>query len=110
MRGSESVYERNVRASSATAEDNFDEAVDDEADPCVDEDSEIQAERFVTGGGGQVWYENEKVEKAAEDDGGELLEEAGEHRVTFNFEIQQRPARVYVASGILRDGAPGEFW
>jgi len=32
-------------------------------------------------GRGQMWHEDEKVEQAANDDGGELLEETREHGI-----------------------------
>ena len=36
-------------------------------------------------GGGKVRHENEEVEEAAKEDGGDLLEEAGEHDGSSNF-------------------------
>jgi hypothetical protein len=78
LRGSAKLEEIGAPASSGTAEDKFDEAVNDEADPGIDEQTPVETEGLVAGGLGQVGHQNEEVEEAAEDDGGELLEEAEE--------------------------------
>ena len=62
----------------SSAEDEFDQAVNHEADPSVDEDSEVETKWFVAGGCGQVGHEDEEVQEAADDDGGELFDEAAE--------------------------------
>ena len=68
----------------ASAEGEFDEAVEDEADPSIDEKSPIKTKGFVARGRRKMRHKDEEVEQAAEDDGGELFEEAGErlHRGT----------------------------
>ena len=64
------------------AEDELDEAVEDEADPAVDEQAPVEAIGLVARGWRQVRHEDEEVEQAAEEDCGELFEEAGEHGVS----------------------------
>jgi hypothetical protein len=57
-------------------EDEFDEAVENEADPEIDQQSPVEAVGSVTRGWGQMRHEYEEVEQAAKEDGGELFEEA----------------------------------
>jgi len=61
------------------AEDEFDETVEGEAHPGIDEQAPVEVVRFVTRGRWEVRHEDEEIEQAAEDDGGGLLEEAGAH-------------------------------
>jgi hypothetical protein len=63
-------------------EDEFDEAVEEEADPRVDQKAPVETVGFVTRGWGKVRHEYEEVEQAAKDDGSGLFEEAGEHGST----------------------------
>ena len=56
----------------------FDQAIDDEADPGVYEDSEVESKWLVASGRRQVRHEDEEVEQAADEDSGKLLEESGE--------------------------------
>jgi hypothetical protein len=63
------------------AEDEFDEAVEDEADPGVDQKAPVETVGLVLCGRGQVRHEGEEVEQAAEDDGDELFQKAGHRSV-----------------------------
>jgi len=62
-------------------DDEFDEAVEDEADPGVDQQAPVEVEGLVAGGRGQVRHEDEEVEQAAEEDGGELFENSASHDI-----------------------------
>jgi hypothetical protein len=55
----------------------FDEAVEEEADPRVDQKAPVETVGFVLRGRREMWHEDEEVEQAAKHDGGELFEEAG---------------------------------
>ena len=68
------------------AEDEFDEAVDDEADPSVDKQAPVEAIWLMTRRRGKVWHEDEEVEQAANEDGGELFEEAVGHGLRESVE------------------------
>ena len=70
---------RTERGLGLAAEDEFDKAVENEADPGVDKQAPIETVRLMTCGGRKVWHEDEEVEQAAEDDGSGLLEKAGAH-------------------------------
>jgi hypothetical protein len=67
------------------AKKKFDETVEDEADPGVDEKAQVELVRLVSRGCGQMWHEDKEIEQASEGDGGELLEQAGEHGVSFKL-------------------------
>ena len=74
-----------MRGLGSAPEGEFEEAVEDEADPSEDEQSPVEAEGLVARCRGKVRHENEEVEEAAKEDGGDLLEEAGEHDGSSNF-------------------------
>ena len=61
------------------AEDEFDEAVDHEADPEVHEQSPVEMVGSVARGRWQMWGQYKGIEQAADDDGGELFEQAARH-------------------------------
>ena len=83
-------------ALSPEAQGEFDEAVDDQAEPGEDQQAPVEAEGLVLGRKGKMRHEDEEVEEAAEDDGGELFEEAREHGEkfqvsSFKFQAEQIP-------------------
>jgi tRNA nucleotidyltransferase (CCA-adding enzyme) len=73
-------------------EDEFDEAVDYETDPEIDEQAPIEMVGSVARGWWQVGDEDEEIEQVADEDGGELLEEAGEH--SFRNSVEDGASRV----------------
>jgi len=83
-----------LRGLGSAPEGEFEEAVEDEADPSEDEQSPVEAEGLMLRGGWKMRHEDEKVEQAAKEDGDELAKEAGEHfRVQFqvlNFQFQDK--------------------
>jgi len=68
------------------AEEQFDEAVEDEADPGVDEQAPVEMIRNVTRGRGQVRHQDEEVEQTANEDGGELFEDTVGHGLRDSVE------------------------
>ena len=73
-------------------EDEFDEAVDYETDPEIDEQAPIEMVGSVARGWWQVGDEDEEIEQVADEDGGELLEEAAEH--SLRDSVEDGPLRV----------------
>jgi hypothetical protein len=63
----------------AQAQQQFDEAVDHEADPEVHEQSPVELIGSVARGRGQARHQHEEVEQAAGEDRGELFDEAVRH-------------------------------
>ena len=66
-------------AAAAYAERQFYEAVEDEADPGVDNQAPVEAIWLMTCCRGQVRHQDEEVEQAANEDGGELFQDAVGH-------------------------------
>ena len=73
-------------AAAAYAERQFYEAVEDEADPGVDNQAPVEAIWLMTCRRGKVRHEDEEVEQAANEDGGELFEEAASHGLRDSLE------------------------
>ena len=70
----------------SAAEDELYEAVDHEADPEVDEQSPVEMVGSVARRNGKMRHENEEVKQVADENGGELLEEAAEHSLRDSVE------------------------
>ena len=70
----------------STAECELDQTVDDEADPEINEQSPVEMVGSVARGIGEMRHEDEKVKQVADEDGGELLEQAGEHSLRDSVE------------------------
>ena len=58
--------QRSIGLALAEAQRQFDEAVNDEADPGVDYDAEVETKWFVAGSCGEVRHEDKEVEPAAD--------------------------------------------
>src|SRR5664279_133313 len=70
----------------STAECELDQTVDDEVDPEINEQSLVEMVGSVARGIGEMRHEDEKVKQVADEDGGELLEQAGEHSLRGSVE------------------------
>ena len=61
------------------ADCEFDEAINHDAEPGIDQQTPVEAIRLVTRRRRQMRHEDEKVQQASEHDGGELLEDSAWH-------------------------------
>ena len=89
------------------AGEELDEPVDCEAQPEIDDEAEVEPVGGVAGGDGQVGHEDKQVKQVADDDGGELLEEAGEHscwRREAGEELRERSRQPSAAGGRIQFG------
>jgi hypothetical protein len=75
-----------LRLAAKTVE-QFDKSPKDKTNPNKDKQAPVESERLVTRGRGKVRHEDEEVEKRTSEDGGELLEEAGEHGESYQLPV-----------------------